>query len=216
METDEKLLKFDTCLISDALDKLEEKGVLTGIFSCTLGLRLAGKVITLKLKSKKVTHKKVHLGAALIDSSSKGDVIIIEYNNNVPAGTWGGLLTASAIKKGIKGVVSQGFVRDIDYCRKNFFPVFAAGVTAVSARNRIFEESYNQTIHISEVEINPGDYVLADDNGVVIIKKELTEEVISTAEKLQVRENELLTLINKGHKISSVLDNKYEDLLNNE
>ncbi len=209
-------MEFDTCIISDALDKLGEKGVLTEAFTLTPGLKLAGKVITLRLTTKKTQNKKVHLGALLIDNASEEDVVIIEYKGDVQAGTWGGLLTASAIKKGIKGVVSQGLVRDIDYCRNNSFPVFAAGSTPISARNKIYEESYNQTIRIGEIEINPCDCVLADDNGVVIIKKEMVDSVISAAKQLQSRENEFLKLINKGHEISSVLDNKYEGLLNNE
>ena len=119
------------------------------------------------------------LGTAPIEAAQPGDIIVIDNGGKLEFSCWGGLLALSAKLKGVSGVVIDGASRDIDEARELEFPVYARGVVPMTARNRVVQESYNQEIQFAGVQCRPGDLVLADGSGIIIIPKEKEEEVVS-------------------------------------
>ncbi len=83
----------------------------------------------------------------------------------------------------------------------------------VSARGRISEIATNSPVQIADVEVNPGDYVLADGSGVVFIPSGLIDRVVETAEDIAKKEKAIVKKINEGFTVSKAMGEKYENML---
>jgi len=213
----DQLSKLDSCTLSDALDKLGVKGTVTGLVQLTSARKIFGKVITVQLTKiapeKSNTEKKIHLGATAIDHGGKDNVIVVSHQGRIDVAGWGGILSQAAKLKGIKGVIIDGAVRDIDESKAVDFPIYGLVGVPVSARGRISEIATNNPVRIVDVKVNPGDYVLADGSGVVFIPSEIIEGVIETAEDIAKMENAIIKKIKEGSTVSKAMDQKYENML---
>ena len=117
--------------------------------------------------------------------------------------------------KGISGVVIDGACRDLDDCVEIDFPVYARGTVVATARGRIMEEATNVMIQFGGVQVRPGDIVMGDRSGVVIVPQEHIEEVLDKAEALYTKEENMIRDIRNGQSMMDV-DTKYnyEKMLN--
>jgi len=211
----ERLSKLDTCAVSDALDSLALKGATWGIGPLWQCPRIVGRAVTMKIKPAGLTQPTQHLGTAPIEAAKAGDIIVIDNGGQLQFSCWGGLLALSAKLKGVSGVVIDGACRDIDEARDLSFPVYARGVVPMTARGRIMQESFNQEIQFGGVQCHPGDLVIADGSGVVIVPKQKEEEVIAAAEAIYHKEQEMAAGIRKGYSGLEMLEKLgYEQMLN--
>jgi 4-hydroxy-4-methyl-2-oxoglutarate aldolase len=211
----ERLAKLDTCAVSDALDSLNLKGATWGVRPQWLCPKIAGRAVTMKIKPAGLQQPTQHLGTAPIEAAQPGDVIVIDNGGKLEFSCWGGLLALSAKLKGVSGVVIDGASRDIDEARELEFPVYARGVVPMTARNRVVQESFNQEIQFAGVQCHPGDLVLADGSGVIIIPKEKENEVVAAAETIYAKEQEMAAGIRKGYSGLEMLEKLgYEQMLN--
>ena len=209
----ESLRRFDSCTISDALDKLGLPGVVIGLIPFgPQGCRIAGRVMTVKLGPADPSLPKRHLGAGAIMAAEAGDVIVVQHGRDDVSG-WGGLLSRGALAKGIAAVVADGAVRDVDEYRELGLPVFARAAVPLTARGRIAEHDFNCPIKIGGVDVAPGDWIHADGSGVVLIPASQLEAVIATAEDIAAREQRMIEAIAKGTPLGDVLGANYEDML---
>jgi len=209
----DRLLKLDTCAVSDALDRLGKTGVALGIAPMSPPAKIGGRVVTVKLKEQAPGEQSTrHLCTAAIEASSQGDVIVIE-NPRLDAAGWGGILSAAAGVKGVAGVIVDGAARDIDEARELGFPVFARAAVPRTARSRIIEESFNVTIRVAGFAVSPGDLVLADGSGVAFIAAADAEEVLNTAEMIAAREAKMKEAVLAGDSVVDVMGRDYEQML---
>ena len=102
--------------------------------------------------------------------------------------------------------------RDVDESTELGFPVYARGVVPRTARGRVVQTSLNERVSIGGVDVEPGDWVVADRSGVVFIVARHLEEVVTVAEGIAAREREMLAAIRVGTPVSEVLSRRYEDL----
>lgn len=209
---DEKLRKrfekLATTNVADALDKVGIRGAVIGIrpmYDCP---KIVGKAVTIKITAAGMAKSKYHLGVRAIDAAAAGDVIVIDNRGDLQNNCWGEILSMGAKMKGIAGVIVDGAARDIDACKEFGFPVYARGTVPITARGRIMEESFNEMIRIGDVQLRPGDVIMADVNGVVIIPVEKVEEVLEAAEGLLQKEEAMVEDLRKGIPILEV-DQKY-------
>jgi len=211
----ERLAKLDTCAVSDALDSLSLKGATWGVRPQWPCPRIVGRAVTMKIKPAGLQQPTQHLGTAPIEATQPGDIIVIDNGGKLEFSCWGGLLALSAKLKGVSGVVIDGACRDIDEARELEFPVYARGVVPMTARGRIVQESFNEEIQFAGVQCRPGDLVIADGSGVVIIPKEKEEEVVTVAEAIFAKEQEMAAGIRKGYSGLEMLQKLgYEQMLN--
>ncbi len=176
--------------------------------------RIVGRAVTMKIKPAGLEHPKQHLGTAPIEAAHPGDIIVIDNGGKLEFSCWGGLLALSAKLKGLSGVVIDGASRDIDEARELGFPVFARGAVPMTARGRVVQESYNQDIQFAGVQCHPGDLVIADSSGVVIISQEKEDAVVTAAEMIYQKEQEMAAGIRKGSSGLEVLQKLgYEQML---
>ena len=194
----ERFRKLSSTNVSDALDAL-------GIHGSTCGIRpmaerwtkIVGPAVTMRMTAAGETKQKTHLGMNAISAAEKGDVIVI-----------GGILANAAKVKGISGTVIDGCCRDLNDCMDADYIVYARGTVVCTARGRVMEESTNQMIQFGGVQVRPGDIVMGDNSGVVIIPQEHMEAVLLKAEELWQKEEDMVAEIRSGADILEV-DAKY-------
>jgi 4-hydroxy-4-methyl-2-oxoglutarate aldolase len=208
-----RLSRLDSCAVSDALDKLGLKGSVTGIHRFTTNVRIAGRVLTVKLDRAEGRTNARHLCTAAIEAATPGDIIVVEQSTGLDAASWGGNLAIGAKMRGVTGVIVEGPARDIDDCQRIEFPVFARSHTARTARGRIVEVATNEPISVGDVTVTPGDYVVADSSGVVFVAQGEIERVLETAEAIVAREDAMAQALRDGIPISQVMGANYETML---
>lgn len=210
----ERLLKLDTCAVSDGMDRLGLMGATYGVRPMWPCPKIVGRAVTMKIKPVGLDKPKQHLGTLPIDAAQPGDVIVIDNGGRPDTSCWGGLLALAAKIKGISGVVIDGACRDIDESRDVGFPVYARGAVPMTARGRVMQETYNQEIEFAGVQVHPGDLVIADGSGVVIIPRSKEEEIVRAAETVAATEARMAEGIRQGMSVLEVLEKLgYEQML---
>jgi 4-hydroxy-4-methyl-2-oxoglutarate aldolase len=214
----ERLKRLDCCSVSDALDKLGMgRQVVVGLEQRATTQRIAGPVVTYRLVPADQAHKREgpprHLGTTAIEIAHPGDVIVVEQRTGIDAGCWGGILTLGAKIRGVAGVVADGPVRDIDEARAYGFPVYCRALTALTARGRVAEAECNQLVAIGGVLVHPGDYVVADANGVAFIPRGEVERVLEAAEAIVAKEAAMAKSLLAGTPVAEVMGGNYEHML---
>ena len=202
------LMKISTTNLSDALDKVGLRGAVIGILPLFGKPKVVGRAVTIKITAAGVEKSKSHLGVEAIASAHKGDVIAIDNRGDVYNNCWGEILSCAAKMKGVSGVIIDGAARDVDACEELEFPVFARRVVPITARGRIVQEAFNCPIRIGDVHVRPGDILVGDVNGVVVIPIGKIDEVLNEAEKLMEKEESMKKDLLAGLDILEV-DKKY-------
>src|SRR5262245_51200264 len=209
-----RLSRLDCCAVSDAMDKLGLRGVVTGIHQYSTQRRLAGRVLTVKLgiDDSRTTVAR-HLSTAAIEMANPGEIIVVEQRTGMDAAAWGGNLSLGAKVRGVAGVICEGPARDIDECREHDFPVYARDHTCSTARGRLIEVATNDPITIGTILVTPGNYVLADASAVVFIRAADLARVLDAAEKIVEKEKLMAESIRAGTPIGKVMGADYESML---
>lgn len=209
----DRLLRMDSCAVSDALDKLGLPGSVTGIGRVSTDQRIAGRVLTVKLDRAEGRSNTRHLCSTAIEAAEPGDIIVCEQRTGLDAACWGGNLTIGAQMRNVAGAIIEGPARDIDESRQLGFPVFARTITGRTARGRIVEVATGEPIQVGEVTVHPGDYVIADASSVVFIAQAEIERVLEAAENIWQRESLIAQALREGNPISQVMGTNYEHML---
>ncbi|MGO4155465.1 RraA family protein [Cupriavidus sp. YAF13] len=210
----QRLRRLDCCAVSDALDKLQLPGTVTGLPQRSGAGRIAGRAITVKLGTGAPPPGPTrHLGCTAIEQAGPNNIIVVEQRTGVEAGSWGGLLSLGAKVRGIAGVVADGPVRDIDEALDFDFPVFSRALTALTARSRVVEQGTNVAVQIGNVTVEEGDYVVADRSAVIFIAARDIARVLETAEAIVRKESVMAKAILGGTPIGEVMGGNYEHML---
>ncbi len=209
-----RVAAFDTCTISDALDKLGLRGAVPGLKRLTTqGERIAGKIVTVKLGPAIEGLPKRHLGASAIMAAQPGEIIVVEHRGRTDASGWGGLLSRGALRKGVMGVIIDGACRDVEESSELGLPIFGREVVPITARGRVAEHDWGCPVTIGNIVVNPGDWVVADGSGVVFFGQQHLDEVMTESKNIHAREAAMILAIEKGTPLDQVLGANYEDML---
>ena len=124
------------------------------------------------------------------------------------------VLGPGAKLKGISGVVIDGACRDLDECVEVGFSVYARGTVVATARGRVQEEATNVMVQFGGVQVRPGDIIMGDKSGVVVVPAERVEEVLEKAESLFQKEEAMVAMIREGKTMTEMDDAfQYEKML---
>ncbi|MBU3966512.1 MAG: orotidine 5'-phosphate decarboxylase, partial [Euryarchaeota archaeon] len=194
-QTIELLKRVSTPNISDAMHR---KGAMKNIHSICPGTKAVGRAVTVATFEGDWAKT-----VEAIDIAKEGDVIVI-YNGSPHVAPWGELATLSCINRKIAGVVIDGAVRDVDDIRRLNFPVFAVSIVPNAGEPKGFGE-INAEIKCGGETVKPGDYIVGDDNGVVVVPKERGYEIARRAVEVEKNESRIRDEIIKGKTLSQVL-----------
>ncbi|WP_219213631.1 RraA family protein [Variovorax boronicumulans] len=132
----------------------------------------------------------------LIDEAEAGSVICIAISGEADVAVWGGLMTAGAFANEHVGAVLDGGVRDIAEIRRDYdFPVFSRSISPGTTLGRHKTVASQVPAMIGGVMIHPGDIVVADIDGVVVVPRAHVEAVLEMAQEIDARELEQAKLI---------------------
>lgn len=133
----------------------------------------------------------------LIDEAPKGSVIVIAIEGGQPdVAVWGGLMTAGAVANGHAGAVLEGSVRDLVEIRRDYgFPIYALDVSPGTTLGRYKTIASQVPVRVGGIVVHPGDIVVGDVDGVVVVPRGQAEAVLAMAEEIDARELEQARLI---------------------
>jgi len=202
-----RLAALDSCVVSDALDHLGLSGATTGIRPMWGIPKVVGRARTVEVVDAAAAGdvKGRHLATQTVVSSGPEDVIVIANQGRTTVSCWGDILTAAAQQRGIRGVVIDGACRDVDAITEAGFPVYARAGVPVTARGRIVERASDVPISFGGVTVTPGDLVIADASGVVIVPAGRAEDVLAAAERLAARQEAMLAAVRGGRSVVEVM-----------
>lgn len=205
-----RFMTLSTTNVADALDALGLKGATFGIRPLwEKAGKIVGRAVTVKIAAAGLTKGKNHLGVQAIEAAEAGDVIVIDNGGRLDTSCWGGILANGAKMKGVAAVVVDGATRDLDDCVEVNFPVYARGTVVATARGRIMEEATNVMIQFAGVQVRPGDVVMGDRSGVVVVPQERMDDVLVKAEEMYAKEERMVAEIRAGAGMLAV-DDKYQ------
>lgn len=163
------------------------------------GRRIAGTAVTLRLP---------HADSTLLHHATRllraGDVVVIDRAGDRRHACWGGVLTFVAARIGIAGAVVDGPVTDIADFEKRGLPVWARGPSPITTKLLGLEGQMNVPVSCGGVTVHPGDAVLADENGVLVLRPGEVAAVAERALAMQEREIELLERIAAGEHLPDI------------
>jgi regulator of RNase E activity RraA len=203
----DRLAALDTCAVSDALDHLGLPGATTGIRPMWGIPKIVGHARTVEVVDAASAGqvKGRHIATQTVASAGPTDVIVIANQGRLGVSCWGDILTAAAQQRGIRGVVIDGACRDVDAITEAAFPVYARAGVPVTARGRIVERAGDVPVTFGGVLVSPGDLVIADASGVVVVPAARAEDVIAAAERLAARQAAMLEAVRAGRSVVEVM-----------
>ena len=194
-----------TSNLSDACDRVGiARCAVQGIVPRWGRTKVVGRAVTIRMTAAGAVPAVAHLGVDAIANSAAGDVIVVDNRGDLHHNCWGEILALGAKLKGVSGVVVDGAVRDVDACETFGFPVHARGTVPSTARGRIVQEAWNVPVRLGDAPVRPGDVIVADVNGVVVIPLERLAEVVQAAEEILAKENAMLDALRAGESMQDV------------
>ncbi len=144
-----------------------------------------------------------------LESAQKHDVLVINASGKELA-VWGELASNSAQNKGVEGVIIDGAVRDLRDIRELGFPVWSKYVSPEAGEPKGYGE-IGAEIKCGGIDVQSGDFILADEDGVVVIPKERVNETLNRAKMVYENEERVRKEIREGETLSEVIElNKWE------
>jgi regulator of RNase E activity RraA len=204
MSNYDRLIKLSTTELSDALDALGVEGALLNIKPLKPGYKLIGPAYTVRYKAYDARPKDFKPAGNYIDKVPKGAVVVIDNQGRADCTVWGGLLTQFASINSIAGTIIYGMARDVALICDSNYPVFSCGAYMRSGKNRVFMAEEQTKITIQDVTIHPGDMMVGDDNGVLVIPVGLIDEVLCKAEVVHQTEQLIACGIEGGVKLETL------------
>ncbi len=190
------LAQVSAANVSDAMHR---GGVAPGIHPLAPGMRCFGRAVTVRTAPGDWAKP-----VQAIDQAGPGDVLVIDAGGVAPA-IWGELATNSAVMRGIEGVIIDGAARDSGDIRKLSMPLFSKLVCPNAGEPKGFGE-IGASVRIGGVEVHPGDWILADDDGVVVIPQAQAVEITNRAMDVLERENRIREEIQRGSTLAAVVE----------
>ncbi len=156
----------------------------------TVGASVAGRAFTARC------HPGDNLAIHRAVAAESGHVLVVDASGHV-AGYWGEVLAVAAQARGIQALIIDGGVRDSAALKRRGFPVWARGVSILGTV-KVTPGTIGEPITCGGVPVRTGDYVIADDDGVVVIPHERAAEVVETARQRVQKEADLMQRLAAG------------------
>jgi regulator of RNase E activity RraA len=194
-ETVRGFASFSTSTISDALDKFGIGGGCKDITPAIPKVKMVGIAYTVRY---------IPVGAVkgtvgdYIDDVLPGDVVVLDNNSRTDCTVWGDILTVTAKMKGISGTVIDGVFRDVPTILEERYPIFSRGRFMMTGKERVMVEATQVIVSIGEVQIKPGDILIGDDSGVVVVPQEMAEKVLEVAKTIAETEDLIVEAVRGG------------------
>jgi 3-hexulose-6-phosphate synthase/6-phospho-3-hexuloisomerase len=189
---------FEAVSAPNVTDAMHRKGAMAGVVSLCGRKKAVGPAVTVRTVAGDWAKP-----VEAIDIAGPGDVLVISNDGRTDVAPWGELATHSAKNRGVAGVVIDGAARDIDDIREMGFPLFATATVPNAGDPKGLGE-INTEIACCGQEVRPGDWIVADESGVVVVPRERAYEVARRAMEVKKTEERIREEIRRGQTLSEV------------
>ena len=202
-----RLERLYTAVIADVLDKLGHRNQVFGprVHALTDANRVCGRVFTARAVAvDQYPAEPYKLEMQAIDTMVRGDVLVVDAGYDQSSAFWGELLSTACLAKGVRGIVMTACCRDMWALQRMDFPVFGIGCTPGDSAGRLDVVSIAEPVEIDGVQIESGDYVLGDLDGVVVVPRTLLIKTLELAEEKVSGENTVRDELRAGESVAEV------------
>src|SRR5215475_5611048 len=195
----EEYRQIGTSTWSDVLDELGVRGVVGGLVRRTGEGRFAGLAVTAKAQAGPLgSFKRAAFAVGqMIDAVDPGQVLVIDVGG-AEVSTFGGLASLAAKIKGVAAVVIDGACRDAEEIRETGLWLASRHVTPMTGKKRIKVENIGRPVPIGGVSVAPGDLVVGDETGIVVIPSHHREAALAMAKRMVRMDQEIERAIRAG------------------
>lgn len=202
-DENEKLLskcrKIGSSTWSDALDACGISGVVTGLAKRSGEGRFAGFAVTARQTSgERGDFPRNQFGVgSIINAVGPGEALMIDLGG-ANISTFGGLAALATLRRGAAGVVIDGACRDVDEIEGHGLWLASRHVTPTTGKTRLRLEGINDPVTIGGIEVRPGDLVVGDPTGIVVVPRQELERVLTEAERMLEMDMKMESAIEGG------------------
>jgi regulator of RNase E activity RraA len=196
--------RVEVASVSDAIEQLLGKRMyMSHHMQAIFTAKFAGFARTVQLKKDEGNNDPTALSGMLtaIDEGSADSVYVMAVENGADIAGMGGLMGTAMASRGYSGAVIDGGVRDVAYLRKIGFPVFATGIVPSTSVHHYRFAGAQIAVTCDGVAVNPGDIVVADSDGVVVVPRDRAQEVLTLAQQMDFKEHSMYPVIEQMKSI---------------
>lgn len=169
-----QLADFMSVDLSDAMNRAY---TMSGIRPTFLPVpRVVGPAVTVSLPVGGINMLKMAM-----EFTKPGDVLVVDVQGDTSAAIWGGNVSLGMHSRGVLGVIVDGAIRDVSQLRAIGFPAWARGIATSAQNSSSPRGEINYPISCGGVVVNPGDLIVADEDGIVVLPQEAAPEILSKA-----------------------------------
>ncbi|HEY6102547.1 MAG TPA: RraA family protein [bacterium] len=198
-----------TASVADAVDRVVKRpGFMSHEVKPVFPAKIAGAAVTV-LERAALETQPPHHALAAIDEAAAGAIIVIGMEDAQAArnvAQWGGLMTAGAVARRLGGAVLDAGARDAEEIRQAGFPVFSRSVIPSSTVGRYVTVGLNLPVTCGGVLVHPGDIVVGDTDGVVVVPRASAADVLAAAQQIEETERKMTEAIGRLGSIRKAVE----------
>lgn len=191
-----------SCIFADVMYR---QNVMTSAIKPPFKAKATGQAITVQLSGGDLVDP-----LRALEMGQPGDMIVVDAKGDTETSVCGGLMGGLAQNRGIRGMIVDGAGRDIDELEDLNWPIWTRAITARGTHTMFSERkeelSINVPIACGGVVVNPGDFIVADTNAVVVIPLERAEEMLQLALEQADREQRTREWVAQGKTVEDLLN----------
>lgn len=165
---------------------------------------VAGFAFTVKSAPNAMISGEMEFRTQMLDAMHENAFVVWDTSKDEKATLWGGVMTATAKGKGLKAACIDGGIRDTHQILDADFPVFYKHRISNGSLGRCLITHYQTVLQIDDVTIRPGDVILGDIDGVLVIPRDIAYEVLLRAEEIKENEKKIFGWVHAGETIRSI------------
>jgi regulator of RNase E activity RraA len=186
---------LSTPTISDALDRLGIAGQAEGIYPVDRRFQLAGRAFTVLYQPIDAAGGTV---GDYIDDVPRGDVVVLDNSGRLDATVWGDILTMVAQREGLGGTAINGICRDTGRALEVGYPLFSRSHWMRTGKDRVKVAGQQVPVVLGNVRVRPGDVLIGDSDGIVVVPGERELEVLDVAAGIEQAEEAIRQEVERG------------------
>ena len=204
----ERYEKLYTGAVNDVLREmcLPNQGLPTSIMPLRDEMVVCGEAFTVKAVKDPTMGGELEVRADMLDKLRPGHVVIWNANGEDHASHWGGVMTQASIKRGCRGAIVDGGIRDTKDILSQNFPIWYRYRTSNGALSHTKIVGYQVPIFVGDIVIKPGDILLADIDGGLVIPRKIAVAVLERAEQVERNEGEIKEWVAAGLTAEEIHD----------
>ena len=200
--------------IADAIEEATgARGWMSADMKPIFDSRVVGRAATVVLRPvlKNDARKYPNLTLELLDQAPAGSVLVFVMQDGIDIAAMGNLMGTTAKVRGLAGAVIDGAVRDVAELRRIGFPVWSRRISPATSVGRMVGAEKQVPVKCGDILVNPGDYIVGDTDGVVVVPAAAAERVIELLKQYDDKESKMIPIIEKEKSMLKALEiyNRY-------